>query len=491
MARPIVCSIKPIAIALMIPLGIYGRAPMAAPQTDQPAAAAVPLSASAPAAVATQAELYQQAIGNSQFKVNRLELKNNGYTAESGKLVSALGEEEGALIMVRAPGGDVTGLVSRAGRTGLLRTNANGEPTVAYDPEYDWLKHDFVVEDEVVSESSPSGMSDRYTEIDFLMGFTQAALDQYGGDPQAYALLQLESVQASLVNSGLGHIHPILAGIRIYEENIPTTPDGLNRWRVLLREVRGDYQHDMNAGYSLGGDAAGWAGVPDDTSVNDIRHVAAFKHELGHNVGGSHCNSEGTDNYRFGYDAGDNVRSNLCGNNLFYYSGPDVTANGRVLGNARTADMKRLWREQLNRMSNYSPAFSGYRLIHVGNDSTLILDASRSAAYMALDPDIGPTEPQGYSSGPYTELKVPLTRAADGQVHRVVLRGYCEAEDRDLVTMNNINRCGRDGQATLRLSFRTVDNKTLPEGWYNGTLNLKVRRSLSVTPVLVSVSVKR
>lgn len=477
-------SVRPLFIAVTLALAGYAHA------ADEPASRQEPVTASVThQANAVASERYAAEIGESRFESRHLELKNNGYTVQSGVLLGARGEE-GALVLVQAPDGALTGIVSRPGKSGLLQVSPDGKRTFHPDAEVDFMRPDTVPSSESEQVAPPGANAE--VVVDALVGFTQSALQQIDVSPVAYALSQMEYVNLSLRNSRVDNVRLNLAGIRIYDEDIPVTGAGLERWQALLTPLRSGYRHDINVGYSVGGDAGGWAFVPGFTSVNLISASSAFKHEMGHNVGGSHCNDDGSDNYRFGYDTGDDaVRTNLCGNSTAYYSNPDITYQGRRMGDARTANMARLWREQASRLGGYSSAYDGLRVMHVGRLSVLSVAMSNPLArpyFVASAPAVGPTGPENVLQG-LTRLNVPL-RDANGQIHTVVMRGGCKSPINTLIPMHSSHGCNLASEAMLILYAEPEDNLQLPAGWYNGPLELNLRSPEGDKKILVSVSVR-
>ena len=76
----------------------------------------------------------------------------------------------------------------------------------------------------------------------------------------------------------------------------------------------------------------------------------AYRHEVGHNVGGVHC-PDGS-GYHFGHTLGEGRGTIQCGNDLAYYSSPLIKdEQGNVLGDAQRSDMARKWRERAAEMS--------------------------------------------------------------------------------------------------------------------------------------------
>lgn len=259
---------------------------------------------------------------------------------------------------------------------------------------------------------------------------------------------------------------------------IEVNQQGLSDWQNHLTPLRNAYRHDINVGFSVDGNAAGWAHVPGYTSVNSIHASSAFKHEMGHNVGGSHCHPGTGDNYKYGYNAGDGITTNLCGNQVPYYSTPAVTLDGKVLGNAQTADMARLWSEERGRLGGYS-AFDGERLVYTSNrpegQLTMSSDiAKRHVGVVALSPEVGPTT-LVYGGPGITTLTVKLMsqQAGERPVNFRVKRqmGGCPTS----TTMNSYQVCHPDagGNMTLTLSFHPEDNPEMGPNWHNGVIRLK------------------
>lgn len=486
MFRPICNMLKPIALVIAVATANYCLAADTPIGSDSaPARQSTALTGAAGAAAVFEL------LGDSNYKASH-HYEDNGYTIESGPLIGVQNQEQGALIVVRASDGSLTAIVSRNGQNGLLQVSANGEERFSLEPEYDWLKEDGVP----AADQEPSAKEWRAQTgsgvIDVLAGFTQAALDELQGDPRSYALAQLETVNLSLRNSKIENVHLRLAGIRVHNEDIPVTTDGLARWQQMLTPLRSRYMHDLNVAYSVGGDAGGWAYVGGETSVNLMGALGALKHEVGHNVGGRHCNLDGADNYKFGFDTGDDaVRTNLCGNSIYYYSNPEVRVGQYQIGNAITADMARLWREQVGRLVGYSPAYRGLRLVHVGDFSRLDIALPSPIArpyFVAVDPRVGPTKPE-WAPGKVARLELSL-RGDDGQIRPVVMQASCSSFANLKVPMNSLHGCNFSNEANLMLEYDKQDNPQLPSGWYNGTVQLKFVAPEGEQRILVSVSVK-
>lgn len=161
-----------------------------------------------------------------------------------------------------------------------------------------------------------------------------------------------------LRNSQVANARLRLVGIQVIEENFPTSGGTLSKVKTLFAEGMKEFGADLVAAYSnapSGNSAGGWGYTPGRYSVQQVRTSGAFRHEIAHNVGGSHCNN-GKNSYKFGYSNGKS-KTALCGNKVAYYSTPLLSdEHGLPLGDSAKADMARLWREQAAKMSSYAQA---------------------------------------------------------------------------------------------------------------------------------------
>ncbi|MBH3427572.1 hypothetical protein [Pseudomonas alkylphenolica] len=447
---------------------------------------------------ATPSGTYRTALGGLQFTGSHLETTSNGYTVESGNLMGKDGVA-GGMVVVRSPDGAVTAFIEREDGRGILQVDTEGKRTFSQDVDQVFPRNHEIDQPVQNSNSVDAYAPDNMNYIDALVGFTAKALAAREVDPMAFALGQMEWVNLSLRNSKVANIELRLAGIRITDEDIPVTTAGLANWQRQLNAQRPHYRHDINVGFSVGGDAGGWAYRPGNSSVNSIHGTSPFKHEMGHNVGGGHCYPNAGDNYKHGYNGGGGFTTNLCGNSRPYYSTPDVTVNGSVIGNAKTANMARLWREQAHRLSSYSPAFEGARLIYVSSQDQARLTVAPAQARLrvgvvARSSDVGPTS-LTYGGAGITTLTVKLTDSR-GVERPVKLRAQRQVPGcpGQATTMNSYVVCHPvNGGAQFMLSYEKSDNPELPSGWYNGTVELEARniddKNWSL-PILVSLAVR-
>jgi hypothetical protein len=184
---------------------------------------------------------------------------------------------------------------------------------------------------------------------DLFVAYSQDAAGRVN-DVDAHALSLTEMVNNGLTNSLVANIYVRLVGTGISEHNPGVVTSVLGDvWDWFEDEIAltgADYVASIQVPTGGNNEAGGWAGVGGYSSVNSIYGAAAvFRHELGHNVGSSHC-TPGILPYAAGYNNG-NVRTHMCGNNINFYSTPLVNdVMGVPIGDAATADNARVWRER-------------------------------------------------------------------------------------------------------------------------------------------------
>ncbi|WP_434705793.1 hypothetical protein J3P85_10835 [Pseudomonas sp. Z1-12] len=437
---------------------------------------------------ATSASVYADAIGSSRFERSGLRVEQ-GYTVESGNLYTRDGKDgkTGSLVVVRSPDGAVTALVDNpGGKRGLLLVDAQGKSTFKEDLPYDYMTPDTVesadsaeVSTPAVSDAQPGAM--RY--IDMLVAYSTATLGHIF-DPVMNALAQLETANLGLRNSRVEDLELRLAAVNIFDVNHDTSSQGLANWQSMLHSWRSLYRADVNAAFTVGGDAGGRAYMPGYTSVNDIRYSGgAFRHEIGHNAGGNHCN-DGSASYKFGYES-DTSTTYLCGNMSPYYSTPAVNdASGNPLGNAQTADMARVWRENASDMVNYNTALPSPNMVFVSppgrgyKAETKYFSVPQGAevGFVALNPYNGPTQLVPYD--PYTLTRVNvIMRNTVGNEFTIAFTAKRLRSAACSSQMNAYSGCTEDNRVGLQFSYLpgSQENVSLPPGIYNGALELEAR----------------
>lgn len=190
---------------------------------------------------------------------------------------------------------------------------------------------------------------------DLFVGYSYEA-SVIANDIDAHALSLVEMVNNGLTNSLVENIYIRLVGTAISEHNPGVVTSVLgNVWTWFADEIAltgADYVASIQVPTGGPSEAGGWAGVGGYSSVNSINNAAGvFRHELGHNVGSSHC-TPGILPYASGYNNG-NVKTHMCGNNINFYSTPLVNdAEGAPIGDAATADNGRVWTERAATVSS-------------------------------------------------------------------------------------------------------------------------------------------
>jgi len=266
---------------------------------------------------------------------------------------------DGSLIIVESDDGGFVALVDTPDRQGTVVGASDGSQIFIEAPENDYMQPDTAPAPETATLQTRTADTDAsgVNVIDLLAGFSQSAADRVK-DPRAYALAQVESVNLRLRNSQVANARLRLVGIQVIEENFPTSGGTLSKVKTLFAEGMKEFGADLVAAYSnapSGNSAGGWGYTPGRYSVQQVRTSGAFRHEIAHNVGGSHCNN-GKNSYKFGYSNGKS-KTALCGNKVAYYSTPLLSdEHGLPLGDSAKADMARLWREQAAKMSSYAQA---------------------------------------------------------------------------------------------------------------------------------------
>jgi hypothetical protein len=204
----------------------------------------------------------------------------------------------------------------------------------------------------IVGEQDASG---RYV-VDVFIGFsTQAASSTYvRNNLEATAQTYIESVNTALKNSKVDNVYLRLVGTGVSPNNpgvVTSVLDDVKTWFAAdIERSAPDLIGMVQMPTDAPGSAGGWAGVGGDTHVIGAPWPSAYRHEVGHNVGGVHC-PDGS-GYHFGYSVRQGRGTIQCGNDLAYYSSPLLKdEEGNVLGTAQDNDMARLWRERAASMS--------------------------------------------------------------------------------------------------------------------------------------------
>lgn len=184
---------------------------------------------------------------------------------------------------------------------------------------------------------------------DLFIGYSYQAAT-IANDIDAHALTMVEEVNTGLSNSLVSNIYVRLVGTGIDSHNpgvVTSVLGDVYTWFANdIALSAPDFVASVQVPTGAAGEAGGWAGVGGYSSVNSIYSAAAvFRHEIGHNIGSSHCTA-GIRPYAAGYNNG-HVATHMCGNNINFYSTPLIVDDlGLPIGNAATADNARVWRER-------------------------------------------------------------------------------------------------------------------------------------------------
>jgi hypothetical protein len=190
------------------------------------------------------------------------------------------------------------------------------------------------------------------------MGFSDRAAARVG-NIEAYAQMQVETVNTALRNSNIQGVYLRLVGVG----QVPHNPGVI--WNPLLADLKVWFKDEIarlqpdligmqQVNTGVAGEAAGWAGVggTSDTQVVGVDYPNAWRHEVGHNVGGMHCKEPGNTGYHYGCKVRQGRATAMCGNDLAYYSSPLIRdEEGNILGTAEGQDMARVWRERMAEMA--------------------------------------------------------------------------------------------------------------------------------------------
>jgi len=205
---------------------------------------------------------------------------------------------------------------------------------------------------------------------DLFVGYSDQAAAVVG-DLDAHAMTLVQVVNNGLTNSLVDDVYMRLVGTGTNPENpgvvTSVLSDVYDWYEDELIETGADFVASIQVLTGASGEAGGWAGIGGYSSVNRASSaVNVFRHEMGHNMGGGHCVGDyGIEDYAHGHNNGNSGhRTHLCGNDLNFYSNPDVLdEQGTPLGDATHADMARVWSERAEEIANHEwhriPFFDG------------------------------------------------------------------------------------------------------------------------------------
>lgn len=273
--------------------------------------------------------------------------------------------------------------------------------------------------------------------IDMLVGFSKAAKEA-AFDPEAFAFAQVESINQALKNSQIEGIKIRLVGIQVIDKDYPIHNQNIAHMPDAFAEGLEKYSPDLLAAFFVGDksidNAVAWGQINGYITINKISSPTALRHEVGHNVGGSHCSSNTTSGYKHGWNNGKS-QTIMCGNTTGYYSNPALKDRfGLPLGNKNKADMARVWHEAKTRLSARRPAIVplnkenitllSEKLVNLNADNNYQANMTITAPKNAEKIVISALPSTNYlENGKYT-LDVSYSDGATGFINSLGMRNY-------------------------------------------------------------------
>ena len=211
--------------------------------------------------------------------------------------------------------------------------------------------------------------------VDMYFGYSHQAAAQLG-DLTAYSVAQIETVNLGLQNSQVPDLYLRLVDVGVRDIHVGVVGSSINAFYNYFLDDFNAAGADMGAFYDTAfpgaNNGGGFAFVPGRASINAAGSTGVFRHEWGHNSGSKHCPTDGggTSAYSSGWSNG-NVNTHMCGNNINFYSNPNLTdANGTPIGSATEADNTRNITERRTVYSGYAQHTIPYDAADTGNGCT-------------------------------------------------------------------------------------------------------------------------
>jgi GEVED domain/Secretion system C-terminal sorting domain len=207
--------------------------------------------------------------------------------------------------------------------------------------------------------------------IDILIGYSASAAAS-AGNTLAHAANAVELVNTGLTNSLVATTYLRIVGVRETPNNMGIIGRVMDSTIAWFPNDIIDLAPDMVAVYQTptgaAGETDGWGYIPGFESVNNVARPTVLRHEIGHNVGGGHCNTDALFSvslYAHGYN-NRNWKTHMCGNTVNFYSTPLVNDNlGNPIGQVDSSDMARAWRDRAATMAQKR----AHRIVYAADDA--------------------------------------------------------------------------------------------------------------------------
>ena len=199
--------------------------------------------------------------------------------------------------------------------------------------------------------------------IDIFIGYSNDAVNYLinnGDTYQAHAARMVQTINQSLTNSLVDNVSMRLVGTSVKDHNtgINLNSDGLAYVSELFQdeiiETGADYiamyqEYNNPKSYNT---AEGWGDTQGRKSINAIESENVLRHEVGHNFGSSHC-SGGSDGFPYANGFNNGVEKTImCGNEILYYSNPQIILSGGAIGTESFNNNARLIKERASIIAN-------------------------------------------------------------------------------------------------------------------------------------------
>ncbi len=281
-----------------------------------------------------------------------------GYRVSSSMLIDQHNQPAGFIVLVNREDGGFTALVNTSGRRGVLIGRADGSQVwrnqrVAKEDVEDFLPDPRQnTGDRRPRSENETAADDKDYVLTVLAGFSDAAAREVE-DPKSFALAQIETLNLALKNTGITNIRVALSGISTTPIDYVINSENLK----LVEELFPNHpKADVIASFVASPIENGVIGLAyryGTVSMTNIDTTTTFAHEIGHNIGGGHCNL-GESDFAYGYWTG-KYGSILCshGTETLSFSNPELKApDGAALGDPASADMARTWRTEIQRKAS-------------------------------------------------------------------------------------------------------------------------------------------